>query len=200
MFVVPTTTAPAASSATTDGALPELVTSSRPAEPHVFGTPATSMQSLIATGTPKSGSPAASPRARASSRTLARVIAASAVTEMKARLLSFSASIRPRVSLISSQIEMRPACVDVTSSDRGGSEAVIRRPTWRSRHADGAAGCRERPSAAPLVPPSRQPEMRRRPRPQVDGDRVHPQAAALLRSQIRSLSVPQHDPSEAGVL
>ncbi len=107
--VLPTTTAPAARSRRTSSSSAAAGSVEVAAEPCRVGSPATSMLSLIATGTPASGSEVRSVRA---DRAAASARAASVATTWKAPSRGSSASIR--------------------ASDVSTTSCGLRRPAWTS--------------------------------------------------------------------
>ncbi len=112
MFVLPTTTAPAARSRR--ATWPSSVAGVRlAAPPKVVTVPATTFSSLIATGTPCSG-PRGSPRCWAASREAASARASSVSTEVKALRCGSSAAMRASVDSSRSAAVIRDVAIAST--------------------------------------------------------------------------------------
>lgn len=115
VLVFPTITAPAARSRRT-ASLSAALGGNAPGQPKAVGSPATSMSSFTASGTPSSGS--RSPAARCRSRSAASASAASRRTIRNAFSTGCAASIRASACRVSSVADTSPRSSARTVSSR----------------------------------------------------------------------------------
>lgn len=118
VVVLPSRSAPAASSRSAYSAVPSEATPANAFEPNVVGRPATGVMSFSVNGTPWSG-PGVPPAARLESAARAPSLASSASTSAKALSAGFTCSSRPSAESTASSAESSPRRIEAASSVAG---------------------------------------------------------------------------------